>query len=423
VLEAGVGICRWPTVIMSAYVGLSKSSLCGGGGGYAAAAIRGAGAAQASLVRALSTSTTTSSMEKSPSSAGGRSPSKASQSTGSGDSTALSDSAEPEGVEPLSPGTPAVSEHGDYAEASQTIIFLDWDDTLFPTFDLFNTRGLHLSLELGNLPEDLLEELATWREALRNFLHLALEVSDRCTIVTNAKCPWVTNCIDRLAPELKPLFDKETGRISVIYAAESLRTRRFPAGAAQGLSQESMVQFLTTAKYDAMKDEAASFYSKYPGQLWKNIVSVGDSLYERNAVHELHGIAPAGETLRTKAVLVPSTPSLSQIILGLELARVMLPAWVYYDGDIDLDLQSCHSPLQANAESLALPQLSHVYFPEEVWSSMLSAEREEETRGEVRTALIEVSMVVDEVVHNTQNLNARLRPATLAGSTLPPSWV
>merc|ERR1712224_913646 len=58
-----------------------------------------------------------------------------------------------------------------FAEPAQTLIFLDWDDTLFPTTELFSAwrQGLSDNDEswssTDELPQDLANELDKWREA------------------------------------------------------------------------------------------------------------------------------------------------------------------------------------------------------------------------------------------------------------------
>jgi len=93
-----------------------------------------------------------------------------------------------------------------YGEPEQTLIFLDWDDTLFPTTELFDRRRLPLTGDV-NLDEDLNRELEPWRQALKQFLIEVRRVSDLCVIVTNSKRPWVDQCIKRFFPELQEFIE------------------------------------------------------------------------------------------------------------------------------------------------------------------------------------------------------------------------
>lgn len=42
------------------------------------------------------------------------------------------------------------------------------------------------------------------------------------------------------------------------------------------VTEDEVREECTLAKYNAMKQEATAFYARYPGQSWKNIVSIGD---------------------------------------------------------------------------------------------------------------------------------------------------
>jgi hypothetical protein len=124
---------------------------------------------------------------------------------------------------------------------------------------------------------------------------------------------------------------------------------------------------LTAEKHAAMQTEASSFYSRYPGQTWKNILSIGDMSYEHDAVHELSAgrktVGPFRERLRTKAMLVPQGPSVGELSLRLEFLRLMLPAYVCFDGNVSLDLRATAEPLQALAMQLEMPQLAGLAIP------------------------------------------------------------
>lgn len=282
------------------------------------------------------------------------------------------------------------SSNAEYADPAQTLLFLDWDDMIFPTTDLIKGWKASMKVGVAEMPnksavalEPLLEE---WRAVVYEYLSVACSVSDRCVIVTNSRRPWVENCIDRFAPNLKPLFRRAAGGIKVVYAEEALVASQqahyakcpcvggimawwyslpddlddIEANIAQ---QEKK---LTDAKYQAMKIEAMKFYSRYPGQTWKNIISFGDMKHERDAVHQLSSYLASqpGQRLRTKALMLPREPKIGELTLGLGLSRMMLPAYVRYDGNIDLDLTSTN-PMQTISEALNIPQLSKLKFPDE----------------------------------------------------------
>jgi len=124
-----------------------------------------------------------------------------------------------------------------------------------------------------------------------------------------------------------------------------------------------------TAKLEAMKCIANEFYSKYPEQTWKNILSLGDMKYEHEAVQELAFSRRFmhRECLRTKAILLPRRATLSELTLRLQFSRLLLSAYVQHNGDLDLDLRRAKDPLRAIATALGMPQLGDVPFPRHAW--------------------------------------------------------
>lgn len=322
-----------------------------------------------------------------------------------------------------------------YVEPSQTLIFLDWDDTLFPTTEIFDRYCVsrYASRQeltaLGPCGRSLLPRemqstddipgLEKWKEALEQCLRTACSLSDRCVIVTNSSPLWVEACIQRFVPEIAELFRSPHGP-RVVYAEEALkearaaRRRRLGACVSGCLSwldhlfedcnpedptPEEHERELTEAKHAAMRQEAVAFYSRYPKQSWKNVVSIGDMPYEHNAMRSLcEGRASdarrATERLRSKALLLPTGPTMSEITLRLQITRLLLPAYVRLDGDLDLDLREVQHPLQEIANALEIPQLAALPFDFDAWG----ADEEDDHAVEVEEALAEVAVVVHDAL-------------------------
>jgi hypothetical protein len=261
------------------------------------------------------------------------------------------------------------------------VVFLDWDDTLFPTSDLFERRHLQRpgSPYAGQRPPKppacLEEELAVWRQAVYEFLSLLSAHSDRCVIVTNSERPWVSNCISWFAPGLSHLLEEEGGHVRVVYASEAQGRR--PRGTCLGgirrllcepapEAAEEVVRRLTAAKLAAMRQEAQAF----EGQPWKSALSIGDAPYEHNAVQELAAAqkSPSCERLQAKALTLPSGPLLSDVTFRLRLLQLLVPALVRYDGEIDLSLEAADDPSGALAGALEMPQLEPISVPPSAWN-------------------------------------------------------
>mmetsp|Transcript_70643 Transcript_70643/g.196514 ORF Transcript_70643/g.196514 Transcript_70643/m.196514 type:complete len:366 (-) Transcript_70643:145-1242(-) len=280
--------------------------------------------------------------------------------------------------QPLSPCSPTSSAVR-YADSAETLLFFDWDETLFPTAQIFDVWGLptiptNLGAELSAQQQEAME---TWRKALREYL-AASRTLGKCVIITNARRPWVHDCLDRFAPELHEYINDEPDGIKVVYARDrssskshKMRMRPVRQIFLEGKDREidEQEEELTRAKYEAMKKEAKAFYSRHPKQTWKNILSIGDMRYERDALQELTFLrmSPRRERIRTKTIILPTRPAVTEITLRLKFSCLMLPAFVHYNGDIDVDLSTALDPLQSLADALQMPELTSVSFPLYAW--------------------------------------------------------
>mmetsp|Transcript_21748 Transcript_21748/g.47510 ORF Transcript_21748/g.47510 Transcript_21748/m.47510 type:complete len:339 (+) Transcript_21748:63-1079(+) len=262
-----------------------------------------------------------------------------------------------------------------WSEPAQTLIFLDFDDTLFPTTDIFDRWGVPSKPDQWDkvdLTAEQVRDLKRWQDALFLYLRTARSLSDRCVIVTNAKRGWVDSCISRFAPDLQELFTRSDGP-HVVYARETLSLRDLP-GSPRGnpvkyadtdeFTEEERAHQLTKAKFTAMQKEAKRFYSQYPEQTWKNILSIGDAKYEHDAAQDLafRRRAPERERLRLKALITPACPRINDLTYRLRLATILWPAYVNFDGDLDLDMNTPER-LQAIADALDMPELRGVIRP------------------------------------------------------------
>jgi len=265
-----------------------------------------------------------------------------------------------------------------YDDAWQTLIFFDWDDTLFPTTELFDIRQLDWKDKSCEIPADLEEELKVWRVAVSDYLRTALFLSKNVVLLTNSKRPWVDHCLERFFPEALSMFGEALGLVKVVYADEvpecsSMRRTRSgglrPLRTSADRMDEDVRMKCTRAKRTAMNREVVRFYSQYPNQTWKNILSLGDMPYEHDALQDVTfwRQGPSRERLRTKAIIVPSAPNLKEITLRLEFSRRMLPAYVHFDGSIDIDLASSKDPLYTLSQALEFPELLGVNFPLYAW--------------------------------------------------------
>jgi len=273
-----------------------------------------------------------------------------------------------DGSVPATIPTAAGAERGArWSAPSQTLIFLDWDDTLFPSTALFDGWGLPSRPEAWaelELTEEQEQGLARWREVLASYLRVGCSLSTHCVILTNSKRGWVDSCIDRFAPNLRPIFNREDGP-RVVYAMEELPACRLLPGITRGnpvrcpgLADEEQEhdEKLKKAKFMAMQREAKEFYT--------NILSIGDSRYEHDAAQDLafRRPSPRGERLRMKTLTTPVGPPLGDLTYRLRLSTLLWPTYVNFNDDLDLDLNTADG-LQAIARALGIPGLRSLIRP------------------------------------------------------------
>lgn len=233
---------------------------------------------------------------------------------------------------------------------------------------------------MGNIPDTGQRQLLErWGSALEEYLTAAADLSDRVVIVTNARGNWVEECIRNFAPRLQGVIIPGSaggegvglGKIKVVYARDFLDEmhKKGRVVGNSGSKKRDKVREMTQAKFHVMKHEAKAFYNSYPGQTWKNIVSFGDMPYEHEAVLEL-GMSrrsPSTECLRIKSFLLPDCCSITELTLRLKFSRVMLPVYVHFDGDLQLNLRDAADPLEELSEALRLPGLLATGFPRHAW--------------------------------------------------------
>ncbi|CAE8693651.1 unnamed protein product [Polarella glacialis] len=250
-----------------------------------------------------------------------------------------------------------------------------------------------LTPEQGSLLKD-------WQLALFQYLTTACTLSSHVVIVTNSRRPWVETCVNKFAPNCKKFFANTggAGSIKVVYAREvvhQMRSKRmlvsngwdysFPVKDPMPVSAGEMTAELIRAKFLAMHREAKAFYRRYKGQSWKNIISFGDMIYEHDAVIEMgmrrHAAGGSREPLRVKSLLLPEGPGISELTLSLCFSKLMLPVYVRFDGDLQLNLQNSVDPLQLISQALDMPEVLETNFPRHAWGRGTAPACKEELRN------------------------------------------
>jgi hypothetical protein len=257
-----------------------------------------------------------------------------------------------------------------FAEKTQTIIIFDWDDTLFPS--TYVRDDLRLSPRLPLTEQQISQEqkkiigadLAKCVSGVEQLLRLAVSLGE-VALVTLARRPWVTDSCKHFYPGIQELI--ESLSVKIIYAAYTPAGERIDHSVAQSMCPEDATQYFAKLKGAAIARELKSFYSQYEGQSWKNILSIGDSNFERlgtlAAAEEYmveEGIAVAepgcsslsslkslGEELevcghvykvRAKTFKMLDEPTADELVTELSLFRRWLPVAVHLDAALDVNL-------------------------------------------------------------------------------------
>lgn len=104
----------------------------------------------------------------------------------------------------------------EWSSPAQTIIILDWDDTLFPSSWLFEEHGVSLASKVSALSKNMADELCECSKAALQVLRLATTLAASVIILTLAAPPIVERVIANFAPQLNGVL--ESLDIKIVYA-------------------------------------------------------------------------------------------------------------------------------------------------------------------------------------------------------------
>lgn len=260
-----------------------------------------------------------------------------------------------------------------FAEQSQTVIVFDWDDTLFPTSYVTEDLEADWSQPLrkqrhitagghrcGSL-EDIRRSLALCEKRAAELLRKAHSLG-HVVVVTLASSGWVGPLCENFYPQVGRLMEELNVR--VVYAQEHLTDK--DREEAHELVGEEVERYWGLLKGRAISDICHKFYSQYQGQSWKNVLSIGDSSFERYGLLAATGAYWRGRELgeagrircpsdedewkkveggrilkmRAKCFKLVDVPNVDELICQLEVVAKWLEPLVRLDGGFDLDLEA-----------------------------------------------------------------------------------
>lgn len=188
-------------------------------------------------------------------------------------------------------------DEADQHDGSTTTIIFDWDDTLLPSSWLA-AKGLRLDFP-ATLPHDVVAELAEHEVSVCALLTKAM-AHGTVVIITNAETGWVELSAQRFLPTVVPVLEKLT-----VVSARSTFEPSFPDNPYQW-------------KVGAFKQQVTSSLAMTRSDLQKAVISFGDSVHERDALHKVVG---GMQNTFTKSVKFVERPSLEQLRREVELVH------------------------------------------------------------------------------------------------------
>jgi len=251
------------------------------------------------------------------------------------------------------------SQHaGSSLHPEDTLIIFDWDDTLCPTTFIRKDLQLNWSDEPpcfanmtvpvrkgGHLDKSdslpmLDEVLRRHVEATAALLRFAARLG-RVAIVTLAKQGWVEMSSKSFLPGLWPVLEEL--QIEIFYARNSFHRWKVRSALLDELDVFRLM------KEAAMRRCIRRFDSHRPERSWRNVISIGDSWTEHDALAEVVMCqldiedVDSDKPCHCKTVKLDEEPHIFRLTVELEVMLGFMEAIFRHEGDLDLDLSDRES--------------------------------------------------------------------------------
>lgn len=199
--------------------------------------------------------------------------------------------------------------------------------------------------------------MRAYGDVLIEYIEAVCRRSSRVIIVTNASTGWVQDCVNFFIPRARSLLCEKRKGLRIVYARDVYTELKNKTAFARPVmlsggpqTKEEMIEEKTAWKYTAFNREAKKFYARGAAaeceRTWDNILSIGDSLYERAALQDLafRRVGPPTEHLRAKSISVAPGRSLAAMTEWLRAGHHLLDELVAFDGS--RDVSACMRPPQ-----------------------------------------------------------------------------
>lgn len=198
---------------------------------------------------------------------------------------------------------------------SDTTIIFDWDDTLLSSSWLA-ANNMRLDFP-GEIPKDVQDHLECLQDSVINLMGLSVTYGT-VVIITNAETGWVEQSCRRFMPRVLPWVS----RVKVLSARSTY----------EALHPEAPCEW----KYQAFAREIYNMYASHHFESRKNIISFGDSIHERQAIHRVK--ERMGTGTRTKSIKFVERPTVEQLKRQVDVVASIFDEIARHHDSLDLML-------------------------------------------------------------------------------------
>ena len=197
---------------------------------------------------------------------------------------------------------------------NENLILLDWDDTILPTSWLAKNK---ITID-AVIHSDFMEDLSIHQNCCYEFFTEVIKHA-KIIIISNAEQGWVELSCQKFLPRIWPLISK----IKIVSARTS---------------------YITIANCPFTWKELAfrvqiEVYVKNNLNIVKNIISIGDAVYERNALILVSkDLKDMASNYYIKSIKFAETPNIFLLIQQLDTVSSNITQIIEKDSDLDLML-------------------------------------------------------------------------------------
>jgi len=207
-----------------------------------------------------------------------------------------------------------------FKDRDQTAIVFDFDDTLFPTTFLERDSGLKsenpadIETYMQFEYDDALLKMEECQAAAESMIQVAKSFGHVFVVTLSTRGILQKRC-EAWYPRVWKLLNES--QITMVYAMDIHRSSLKPDE--KGDNSKFSAGHWACVKGKAIAKELEHFYSQYEGQTWKNVISIGDSNFER------YGTLGAASAHVQNKILRSSTA----------LDQAFVKGWQSFDNDPD----------------------------------------------------------------------------------------